>query len=79
MGPDQRKLYDETLAAVRGNIFAEVQAKGLRRAHFHVLEGLLRLRQVACDPKKVGVDNLDDYAPVAAVAMGLALRKAGAR
>jgi type IV pilus assembly protein PilM len=36
-------------------------------------------RQVACDPKKVGVDNLDDYAPVAAVAMGLALRKVGDR
>jgi SNF2 family DNA or RNA helicase len=53
LGVEQRKLYDETLAAVRGNIFAEVQAKGLRRAHFHVLEGLLRLRQVACDPRLV--------------------------
>ncbi len=53
MGVEQRKLYDETLAAVRGHIFAEVRAKGLRRAHFHVLEGLLRLRQVACDPRLV--------------------------
>jgi type IV pilus assembly protein PilM len=36
-------------------------------------------RQVACDPKKVGVDNVDDLGPVAAVAMGLALRKVGDR
>jgi non-specific serine/threonine protein kinase len=53
----QRRLYEETLAAVRGHIFAEVRAKGLRRAHFHVLEGLLRLRQVACDPKLVVRDG----------------------
>ena len=36
-------------------------------------------RQVALDAKKVGIDNPDDYAPVAAVAMGLALRKVGDR
>ncbi|MEB3283724.1 MAG: DEAD/DEAH box helicase [Candidatus Sericytochromatia bacterium] len=57
LGPEQRRLYDETLAAVRGHIFAEVRSKGLRRAHFHVLEGLLRLRQVACDPQLVLKDG----------------------
>jgi type IV pilus assembly protein PilM len=36
-------------------------------------------RQVSCDVKKIGVDNIDDYAPVAAVALGLALRKVGDR
>jgi type IV pilus assembly protein PilM len=36
-------------------------------------------RQVTCDAKKIGVDNLDDYAPVAAVALGLALRRVGDR
>ncbi|MEB3196664.1 MAG: DEAD/DEAH box helicase [Candidatus Sericytochromatia bacterium] len=57
LGPEQRKLYDETLAAVRGHIFSEVRSRGLRRAHFHVLEGLLRLRQVACDPRLVLKDE----------------------
>jgi non-specific serine/threonine protein kinase len=57
LGVEQRRLYDETLAAVRGSIFAEVRSKGLRRAHFHVLEGLLRLRQVACDPRLVLKDG----------------------
>jgi type IV pilus assembly protein PilM len=36
-------------------------------------------RQVACDAKKIGIDNIDDYAPVAAVALGLAMRRVGDR
>ncbi len=36
-------------------------------------------RQIACDPGKVGIDNVDDFGPVAAVAMGLALRKVADR
>jgi type IV pilus assembly protein PilM len=36
-------------------------------------------RQVACDAKKLGVENIEDVAPVAAVAVGLALRKVGDR
>ncbi|HEY9722239.1 MAG TPA: SNF2-related protein [Oscillatoriaceae cyanobacterium] len=53
LGEEQRKLYEETLGAVRGQIFAEIRTRGFKRAHFHVLEGLLRLRQVVCDPKLV--------------------------
>ncbi len=36
-------------------------------------------RQVACDAKKLGIDNVDEFGPVAAVAMGLALRRVGDR
>ena len=36
-------------------------------------------RQVACDAKKLGIDNLDEFGSVAAVAMGLALRMVGDR
>jgi superfamily II DNA or RNA helicase len=57
LGVEQRRLYDDTLSSVRGNIFAEVQRQGLKRAHFHVLEGLLRLRQVVCDPKLIWRDE----------------------
>jgi type IV pilus assembly protein PilM len=32
-----------------------------------------------CDAKKLGIDNVDEFGPVAAVAMGLALRKVGDR
>ncbi|MEB3330627.1 MAG: SNF2-related protein [Candidatus Sericytochromatia bacterium] len=65
LGVEQRRLYEDTLAAVRGHIFAEVRSRGLRRAHFHVLEGLLRLRQVACDPRLVLRD--DSHVPSAKV------------
>jgi superfamily II DNA or RNA helicase len=75
MGPEQRKLYDETLSAVRGNIFAEVQAKGLRRAHFHVLEGLLRLRQVACDPKLIMREEAASAPPSAKVDLFMEMLK----
>ena len=75
MGPEQRKLYEDTLAAVRGTIFAEVQARGLRRAHFHVLEGLLRLRQVACDPRLVMRDEAAASPPAAKVELFMEMLK----
>ena len=36
-------------------------------------------RKVACDAAKLGIDSIDEVAPVAAVALGLALRRAGTR
>jgi hypothetical protein len=30
-------------------------------------------------PRRLGIDNVDEFGPVAAVAMGLALRKVGDR
>jgi type IV pilus assembly protein PilM len=54
-------------------------AESLRERFNTEVEQFDPFRQVALDPKKVGIDNPDDYAPVAAVAMGLALRKVGDR
>jgi type IV pilus assembly protein PilM len=54
-------------------------AESLRERFGTEVEPFDPFRQVACDPKKVGVDNVDDVAAVAAVAMGLALRKVGDR
>ena len=54
-------------------------AESLRERFNTEVEQFDPFRQVACDAKKIGIDNLDDYAPVAAVAMGLALRKVGDR
>jgi type IV pilus assembly protein PilM len=54
-------------------------ADSLRERFGTEVEQFDPFRQVACDPKKLGVDNMDDFAPVAAVAMGLALRKVGDR
>ena len=54
-------------------------AESLRERFGTEVEQFDPFRQVACDPKKVGIDDLNDYGPVAAVAMGLALRKVGDR
>ena len=54
-------------------------AESLRERFNTDVEQFDPFRQVALDAKKVGIDNPDDYAPVAAVAMGLALRKVGDR
>ncbi len=54
-------------------------AESLRERFGTEVEQFDPFRQVACDPKKVGIDNIDDFGPVAAVAMGLALRKMGDR
>ena len=54
-------------------------AESLRERFATEVEQFDPFRQVGMDAKKVGIDNADDYGPVAAVAMGLALRKVGDR
>jgi len=54
-------------------------AESLRERFATEVEQFDPFRQVGCDPKKVGIDSPDDYGAVAAVAMGLALRKVGDR
>jgi type IV pilus assembly protein PilM len=54
-------------------------AESLRERFGTEVEQFDPFRQVGMDAKKVGVDNADEYGPVAAVAMGLALRKVGDR
>ena len=55
------------------------QVKALRERFATEVEAFDPFRQVGLDAKKVGVGSADEFAPVAAVAMGLALRKVGDR
>ena len=54
-------------------------AESLRERFDTEVERFDPFRQVACDAKKLGIESVDDLAPVAAVALGLALRKVGDR
>jgi type IV pilus assembly protein PilM len=54
-------------------------AESLRERFGTEVEQFDPFRQVACDAQKLGIDNVDEFGPVAAVAMGLALRKVGDR
>ncbi|MDF3931005.1 DEAD/DEAH box helicase [Pseudomonas citronellolis] len=47
----QRDLYETVRLAMDGKVRAEIQRKGLARSHIVVLEALLKLRQVCCDPR----------------------------
>ena len=47
----QRDLYETVRLAMDSKVRAEIQRKGLARSHIVVLEALLKLRQVCCDPR----------------------------
>jgi len=51
----QRDLYETVRAAMQDKVRAAVAAKGLARSHIIVLEALLKLRQVCCDPRLVKI------------------------
>jgi superfamily II DNA or RNA helicase len=51
-GP-QRDLYETVRLAMHEKVRGAVAAKGLARSHIVVLDALLKLRQVCCDPRLV--------------------------
>jgi SNF2 family DNA or RNA helicase len=51
-GP-QRDLYETVRVAMHEKVRREVADKGLARSHIVVLDALLKLRQVCCDPRLV--------------------------
>jgi superfamily II DNA or RNA helicase len=58
----QRDLYETVRTAMQQKVRAAVSAQGLARSHIIVLDALLKLRQVCCDPRLVrtasgGVDG----------------------
>ncbi|MEY4178743.1 MAG: hypothetical protein RLY70_2317 [Planctomycetota bacterium] len=59
MESDQRRLYNELKNHYRAVLLKTVQSRGMAKAKIHVLEALLRLRQVACHPALVDSKNAD--------------------
>jgi superfamily II DNA or RNA helicase len=47
----QRDLYETVRAAMQAKVSALLAGKGLNRSHIEVLDALLKLRQVCCDPR----------------------------
>lgn len=50
LGVEQRRLYEEMKEHYRFRITALLETQGLSKSRIQVLEALLRLRQVACNP-----------------------------
>jgi SNF2 family DNA or RNA helicase len=47
----QRDLYESVRLAMHERVRAEIQARGLAQSNIAILEALLKLRQVCCDPR----------------------------
>jgi superfamily II DNA or RNA helicase len=55
MPPDQRAIYLQVLREVRAQVMGEVERSGIGKSHLHILAGLTKLRQAACDPRLLGL------------------------
>ncbi len=53
MDPAQKKLYAQTRERYRAELLGLIESKGMNNARMKVLEGLLRLRQIAVHPALV--------------------------
>jgi len=60
MAPPQRAAYEAIRRHYQTSLLARVRRDGVRRSAVHVLEALLRLRQVACHPGLVDEDRRHD-------------------
>ncbi|MBI5728038.1 MAG: DEAD/DEAH box helicase [Ignavibacteriales bacterium] len=58
MEPEQKKLYNIWKEAVRAEVYNEISKKGIKKAGFKIIEGLLRLRQICNHPRLVKKDFL---------------------
>src|SRR6185503_17205655 len=54
LAPDQKAIYLQVLREVRAQVMGEVEKAGLAKSHIHILAGLTKLRQAACDPRRLG-------------------------
>ncbi len=70
MAPEQAKLYGQVMQEVRASVLGEIDKVGMAKAQIQILAALTRLRQVACDPRLLGLPRAftdDDSAKVQAL------------
>ena len=52
----QRDLYETVRASMHERVRAEIAARGMAQSHIVVLDALLKLRQICCDPRLLKLD-----------------------
>jgi SNF2 family DNA or RNA helicase len=55
MASDQKAIYLQVLREVRAQVMGEVERQGVAKSQLHILAGLTKLRQAACDPRLLGL------------------------
>ncbi len=53
----QRELYETIRVAMNTKVCQEIDKKGIARSHIIILDALLKLRQVCCDPRLLKLDT----------------------
>lgn len=53
----QRDLYEALRIKAQQRVASELEKKGLQRSHITILDALLKLRQVCCDPRLLKVEE----------------------
>ncbi len=59
MSDEQQRLYDKWRQSYRNSIIEQIESTGLNKSKFKVLEGLMKLRQIACHPGLVDPQYMD--------------------
>jgi superfamily II DNA or RNA helicase len=58
MAPDQRELYETIRAMMHEKVTQGIAARGMAQSHLLVLDALLKLRQVCCDPRLIKLPSV---------------------
>ena len=65
----QRDLYETLRLAMHEKVRSEIARKGMERSHVIILDALLKLRQVCCDPRLVKLESARRVTQSAKLAM----------
>lgn len=55
--PTQRDLYESIRLAMHAKIQAEIEERGVQSSQILILDALLKMRQVCCDPRLLKIDS----------------------
>jgi len=55
--PTQRDLYESVRLAMHSKIQLEIQERGFKRSQIVILDALLKMRQVCCDPRLLKIES----------------------
>ena len=57
LSADQRELYESIRVAAHADVRRHIKAKGMASSTIQILDALLKLRQVCCDPRLIKSDS----------------------
>ena len=58
LGQGQRDMYETVRLAMHAKVQQAIASKGLSRSHIDILEALLKLRQICCDPRLLKAETM---------------------